>query len=129
MVRSLRVVVLAVAGILVLPAAAQAAVVSTWPLGSNANDVVGTNNGTAQNVAFDGTSAFFGGAGANSRISVPYSTTLVPGSQNVSATVEVNTTAMPGSGGLDFDILRSSKAGQQYKIEPVSYTHLTLPTN
>jgi hypothetical protein len=116
-VRSLRVVVLAVAGILVLPAAAQAAVVSTWPLGSNANDTVGTNNGTAQNVVFDGTSAFFGGASVNSRISVPYSTTLNPGPQDVSATVEINTTAMPGTGGLDFDILRSSKAGQEYKIE------------
>jgi hypothetical protein len=116
-VRSLRVVALTVAGILVLPAAAQAAVVSTWPLGSNANDIVGTNNGTAQNVTFDGTSAFFGGASVNSRITVPYSATLVPGSRNVSATVEINTTAVPGTGGLDFDILRSSKAGQQYKIE------------
>ncbi len=117
MVRSLRVVVLAVAGIVAMPAVAQAAVVSTWPLGSNANDTVGTNNGTAQNVTFDGTSAFFGGASVNSRITVPYSATLVPGSQNVSATVGINTTAMPGTGGLDFDILRSSKAGQQYKIE------------
>ena len=117
MVRSLRVVVLAVAGIVAMPAVAQAAVVSTWPLGSNANDTVGTNNGTAQTVTFDGTSAFFGGASVNSRITVPYSATLVPGSQNVSATVGINTTAMPGTGGLDFDILRSSKAGQQYKIE------------
>lgn len=117
MVRSLRIAVLALAGILVVPAAAQAAVVSTWPLGSNANDTVGTNNGTAQNVVFDGTSAFFGGKTVNSRITVPYSPTLNPGSQDVSATVEINTTAMPGTGGLDFDILRSSKAGQQYKIE------------
>ena len=117
MVRSLRVVVLAVAGLVAMPAVAQAAVVSTWPLGSNANDTVGTNNGTAQNVTFDGTSAFFGGASVNSRITVLYSATLVPGSQNVSATVGINTTAMPGTGGLDFDILRSSKAGQQYKIE------------
>jgi len=116
-VRSLKVIVLVLAGVLVLPAAAQAAVVSTWPLGSNANDVVGTNSGTPQNVVFDGASAFFGGAGVNSRISVPYSASLVPGSQNVSATVEINTTAMPGTGGLDFDILRSSKAGQEYKIE------------
>jgi Concanavalin A-like lectin/glucanases superfamily len=116
-VRSLRIAVLALAGMLVVPAVAQAAVVSTWPLGSNANDSVGSNNGTAQNVTFDGTSAFFGGASVNSRITVPYSQTLVPGSQDVSATVEINTTAMPGSGGLDFDILRSSKAGQQYKIE------------
>ena len=117
MVRSLRVVALAVAGALAVPAVAQAAVVSTWPLGSNANDTVGTNNGTAQNVVFDGTSAFFGGASVNSRITVPYSATLVPGSQDVSATVQINTTAMPGTGGLDFDIVRSSKAGQQYKIE------------
>jgi hypothetical protein len=116
-VRSLRVVIVAVAGMFVVPAVAQAAVVSAWPLGSNANDTVGANNGTPQNVTFDGTSAFFGGASVNSRITVPYSTTLAPGAQGVSATVEINTTAMPGTGGLDFDILRSSKAGQQYKIE------------
>ena len=117
MVRSLRVVVLAVAGILVVPAAAQAAVISAWPLGTNVHDSVGANDGTAQNVTFDGTSAFFGGASVNSRITVPYSATLSPGSKDVSATVEINTTAMPGTGGLDFDILRSSKAGKQYKIE------------
>ena len=117
MIRSLRIAILALARILVVPAVAQAAVVSTWPLGSNADDTVGTNNGTAQNVVFDGTSAFFGGASVNSRITVPYSTTLNPGPQDVSATVEINTTAMPGTGGLDFDILRSSKAGQEYKIE------------
>ena len=117
MVRSLRIAVLALAGALVLPAAAQAAVISAWPLATNAQDSAGSNDGTAQNVTFDGTSAFFGGAGVNSRITVPYSPTLVPGSKDVSATVEINTTAKPGTGGLDFDILRSSKAGQQYKIE------------
>ena len=45
-----------------------------------------------------GTSAYFGGASVNSRITVPYSTTLNPGPQDVSATVEINTTAMPGTG-------------------------------
>jgi len=102
---------------LVIPAAAQAAVVSTWPLGSNAQDSAGSNDGTAQNVSFNGTSAFFGGARVNSRITVPYSTTLSPGSQNVSATAQINTTAMPGTGGLDFDILRSARSGSYYKIE------------
>jgi len=116
-VRSLRIAALALAGTLVVPAVAQAAVVSTWPLGTNAQDSVGSNDGAAQNVTFDATSAFFGGASVNSRITVPYSSTLVPGSQNVSATVQINTTAMPETGGLDFDILRSSKAGQEYKIE------------
>jgi hypothetical protein len=38
---------------------------------------------------FDGMNAFFGGASVNSRSTVPYSATLVPGSQNVSATVEL----------------------------------------
>jgi Concanavalin A-like lectin/glucanases superfamily len=117
MVRSLRFVVLVVAGIFVMPAAAQAAVVSTWPLGTNAQDSVGSNNGTAQNVTFDGTSAFFGGASVNSRITVPYSATLSPGSQNVSVTVQINTTAMPGTNTLDFDIVRSARSGPYYKIE------------
>jgi hypothetical protein len=100
-----------------VPAAAQAAVISAWPLAANAQDSVGSNNGTVQNVTFDGTSAFFGGASVNSRISVPYTPTLEPGAKDVTATVEINTTAMPGTGGLDFDILRSAKAGPEYKIE------------
>jgi len=116
-VRILRAVLPVLAGMLVVPAVAQAAVVSQWPLGADAQDSVGSNNGTSQNVVFDATSAFFGGASVNSRVTVPYSATLVPGSQDVSATVEISTTAMPGTGGLDFDIVRSSKAGQQYKIE------------
>jgi hypothetical protein len=116
-VRKLKTCVGVIACVLVIPAVAQAAVVSTWPLGSNAQDSVGSNNGTAQNVTFDGTSAFFGGASVNSRITVPYSATLSPGSQNVSATAEINTTAMPGTNSLDFDILRSARSGPYYKIE------------
>jgi hypothetical protein len=117
MIRIFRSSVVAAAAVLAMPAAAQAAVVSTWPLGSNAQDSVGANYGTAQNVTFDGSSAFF--SGSNSKVSVPYSATLSPGSRDVSFTIQVNTTTVPGTGSKDFDLLRSAPKGPYYKIELV----------
>ncbi len=35
----------------------------------------------------------------------------------MTATVEINTTFLPGTGGFDFDLLRSAKGNPQYKIE------------
>jgi len=118
-VRILRTAVVVIAAALVVPAAAQAAVISMWPLGSNANDAAGANNGTARNVTFDGTSAFFGGKPVDSRITVPYSASLSPGSQNVSFSIDVNTTTTPGTNSLDFDLMRSAPKGPYYKIEIV----------
>ena len=117
MIRIIRRSIAAAVVLLAMPAAAQAAVVSTWPLGSNAQDSIGANNGTTQNVTFDGTSAFF--SGSNSKITIPYSATLSPGSQDVSFTIQVNTTNVPGTGSLDFDLLRSAPKGPYYKIELV----------
>lgn len=119
MVRILRTAVVVIAAALAVPAAAQAAVISTWPLGTNTNDVVGANNGTFRNVTFDGTSAFFGGKPVDSRITVPYSTSLSPGSRDVSFSIDVNTTTTPGTNSLDFDLMRSAPNGPYYKIELV----------
>ena len=49
---------------------------------------------------------------------MPYNPNLSPGSANVTATVSRSTTTfMPGTGGFDFDLLRSAKGNPQYKIE------------
>ena len=104
--------VLAIAAI---PGVAQAAVISSWSLTANADDSAASNNGAATDVAFTGSAAVFNGT--SSKISVPYNANLSPGSADVTATVEINTTFMPGTGGFDFDLLRSAKANPQYKIE------------
>lgn len=106
---------LALAGFGVIPAVAEAAVISSWALASNANDSVGDNDGTATKVTFAGSAAVFNGT--TSRISVPYGANLSPGSSNVTASVSINTTFKPGTGDFDFDLVRSAKGNPQYKIE------------
>jgi Concanavalin A-like lectin/glucanases superfamily len=94
---------------------AQAAVISTWPLATNANDTTDGNNGTAQIVTFSGNAAHFNGK--NSKMTVPYNANLSPESANVTATVQISTTVKPGTGDFDFDLLRSAQTGKMYKIE------------
>jgi len=98
-----------------MPAAAQAAVVASWPLSSDAHDSTGHgHDGLPRNVVFDGSALF---NGSSSRIDVPFSSALSPGSANVIATVQVNTTHRPGTGDQDFDLMRASPTGKMYKIE------------
>jgi laminin G domain protein len=105
------------------PAVAQAAPATiTWPLADNANDLSGNHNGMVDNVTFDGTSAFF--SGSNSRITVQYSPALSPGAADVTATVEINTTAVPGTGTNDFDLMRASPTGKMYKVELFPRNHV-----
>jgi hypothetical protein len=94
---------------------AQAAVISSWPLATNAKDTTDGNDGTAQNVTFSGNAAHFNGT--SSKITVPYNANLSADSANVTATVQIATTAKPGTGDFDFDLLRSAPTGQMYKIE------------
>lgn len=97
------------------PATAQAAVVATWPLASDARDSSGHgHDGAAQNVTFDGSALF---NGHSSRITVPYSGALSPGTADITATVQVNTTHQAGTGNQDFDLIRASPTGKMYKIE------------
>jgi Concanavalin A-like lectin/glucanases superfamily len=110
------VLVLALAvAIAAIPGVAQAAVISSWSLTANADDSAASNNGTATDVTFTGSAAVFNGT--SSKISVPYNANLSPGPADVTASVDVNTTFMPGTDGLDFDLLRSAKGNPQYKIE------------
>jgi hypothetical protein len=97
------------------PGVAQAAVISSWALATNASDSADGNDGVAQNVDFTGSSAVFNGV--DSRITVPYNPNLSPGAADVSATVSINTTAMPGTGEADFDLLRATPTGKMYKME------------
>ncbi len=94
---------------------AQAAVISSWPLATTADDTTGGNDGTTQNVTFSGHAAHFNGR--RSKITVPYNANLSPGSADVTATVQIATTAKPGTGDFDFDLLRSAPTGPIYKIE------------
>ena len=114
----MRTMVTAVAVALAIAAAtgvAQAAVISSWPLATNANDASGDNDGSAQNVTFAGNAAHFNGR--SSKITVPYDANLSPGTADVTATVQIATTAKPGTGNFDFDLLRSEPTGPTYKIE------------
>lgn len=111
---------LAGVGLAALPPVAQAqpVTVAQWPLTSatRANDTSGNgHNGMDQNVNFTAAGAVFNGV--SSRITVPYSAGLSPGAADVTAHVEVNTTATPGTGDLDFDLMRASPGGKMYKIE------------
>ena len=112
-----RFAIAAVVGVwaLVLPGVAHAALISSWPLANDARDVIGSNNGTVQNVTFTGSYAVFDPG--DDRITVPYSSTLSPGSADVTVSVDVNTTHMPGTNTLDFDVVRSAPTGPYYKIE------------
>jgi Concanavalin A-like lectin/glucanases superfamily len=105
-------------GMAALPAAAQAAVTAAeWPLAGNANDTSGNgHNGTANaSVNFTADGAEFNGL--DSRITVPYSAGLSPGASDVTVSLEVKTTATPGTGDLDFDLVRASPGGKMFKVE------------
>lgn len=111
---------LAGVGLAALPAAAQAApvMVAQWPLtdATGANDTSGNgHNGMAENVNFTSEGAVFNGS--SSRITVPYSAALSPGAADVTAHVEVKTSATPGTSNLDFDLMRASPRGKMFKIE------------
>jgi hypothetical protein len=119
-------VLMALTGAAAWPGIAEAAPVpvATWPLNSSvgATDTTGGHNGFAENVTFDSSSATFGGV--NSRITVPFSTGLSPGAADVTASVEINTTAVPGTGTNDFDLMRASPTGKMYKVELFPRNHV-----
>jgi hypothetical protein len=108
------------AAILAIPALAGAAgVAASWPMnesgGSTMFDASGHgNNGTLIGGVTHGGGAYtFDGKGW---VSVPNSSSLVPGSANVDITLQIATTSMPGTGTLDFDLLRKGNS-VQYKTE------------
>src|SRR4051812_27936276 len=110
-------------GVVALAAPAMAAVDgAVWHLdetsGSTAFDSSGNgNNGTAENVVMTGTGYEFDGH--SSKVVVPSSTSLNPGTADFSFSVTFQSTVAPGAG-LDYDLLRkglTTTSGGEYKVE------------
>lgn len=109
-------------GLLVGAAPASASVVAQWQMdessGSTMTDSSGSgNNGTLFNVTTGlpgvtgaGGDYAYGFDGSTSHVNVPRTPSLVIGSNDVTITMHVNTTATPGTGAFDFDLLRDGGA-------------------
>jgi hypothetical protein len=106
------------------PAQAQSAA-GTWHMdetsGTTAFDSSGNgNNGALTAVSFvspgfDGTGGAYSFNGTSSKVLIPNSASLNPGTSNVSVTVHVEFTVIPPGSG-DYDLLRKGKS-IYYKIE------------
>src|SRR5436190_11815752 len=112
--RKLTIAILAIVALAGMTAIAQAATTVSWPLSSNADDTAGLHNGTTTDVTFSGGAAHFT---STSKIDVPYSPALSPEDANVTVSVDVNTLSKPGTGDLDFDLVRAVPTGKMYKVE------------
>jgi hypothetical protein len=107
------------------PATAAPAAVALWHMnetsGSTAVDATGNgHNGTNTNITF-ATPGFDGTGGAysfngSSRVVIPDSPGLNPGSQDITLIAHVKTSTPPGSVG-DYDLIRKKKASHVYKME------------
>lgn len=107
------------------PATAAPTVVGLWHMdetsGTTAVDATGNgHSGVNTNIAFV-TPGFDGTGGAytfngNSRVVIPDSPSLNPGSQDITLIAHVKTSTLPGSVG-DYDLIRKKKASQVYKME------------
>jgi hypothetical protein len=86
--------------------------------GSTAFDSSGNgNDGTPENVVMTGTGYVFNGI--SSKVAVPSSTTLNPGTAAFSFSVTFQSSVAPGAG-LDYDLLRkglTTTSGGEYKVE------------
>jgi len=107
------------------PATASPTVVALWHMdetsGVSALDATGNGHvGANTNIAF--ASPGFDGAGGaysfngSSRVVIPDSPGLNPGSQDITLIAHVKTSTLPGSVG-DYDLIRKKKASQVYKME------------
>jgi hypothetical protein len=117
------------AGLMAMPAVAQAAPVALWHMdetgGTTMADSVGTNVGTLVNVTVGVPGGVTGTAyhfdGADSYVSVPDSPALDPGTADIAFTAYVRYTVTPPTGSTtDYDILRkgtASDSAQFYKME------------
>src|SRR5689334_10440737 len=103
---------------------ALAGVVAQWNMdndfGTIMTDSSGNgNDGTLYNVTTSGSGYMFDGT--SSKVVVPNSASLTPGTQDFSYTVQLQTDRIPPQG-TDYDVLRkgtSIKTGGEYKLEIV----------
>jgi Concanavalin A-like lectin/glucanases superfamily len=110
-------------GVAALAAPAMAAVDrAVWHLdetsGNTAIDSSGNgNHGTAENVVMNGSGYVFNGQ--SSKVTVPTSASLNPGTADFSFSATFQSTVAPGTG-LDYDLLRkglTTTSGGEYKME------------
>lgn len=99
--------------------AGAASVAASWPMNESSGTTMFDSSGNGNNgtliggVTPTGAAYAFDGTGW---VSVPNSSSLVPGAANINITLQIATTAMPGTGTLDFDLLRKGN-NIQYKVE------------
>ena len=103
---------------------ALAGVVAQWPMdndfGTTMADTSGNHNdGTLYNVTTSGSGYMFDGT--SSKVVVPNSASLIPGTSDFSYSVQLQSDRIPPQG-TDYDVLRkgtSIKTGGEYKLEIV----------
>jgi hypothetical protein len=111
------------------PAAAASTTAALWQMnetsGTTMFDSSGNgNNGTTTDVTMTGAGYVLNGT--TSKVVVPDSPTLNPGTQNFSYTVQVQTLRVPPSG-TDYDLIRkgiSATSGGEFKLEIVNGNNL-----
>jgi Concanavalin A-like lectin/glucanases superfamily len=115
----------AIASAVAFPSAAAATtVVAQWDMGDTFGNVMtdssgNNNNGTTYNIGTSGTGYVFDGG--TSKVIVPDSPTLNPGTADFTYSVQIQTNVIPPKA-RDYDLLRkglSPTAGGEYKIELV----------
>lgn len=107
------------------PATAASTPVADWPMdetfGTTMLDSSGNDNdGPTYDVVTSGAGYVFNGK--SSKVVVPHSATLSPGSSNFSFSIQMQTNRIPPSG-TDYDLLRkglSSTSGGEYKLEIIN---------
>ena len=114
---------LALMALLPMAAAQASTTVGLWHMdetsGSTAYDSSGHhNNGRDQNIQF--VSGAYGFNGHSSRVLVPDSSSLDPGSSDITISLRVKFTARPSRAVHDYDLLRKGGDGNLYKIEITS---------
>jgi concanavalin A-like lectin/glucanase superfamily protein len=106
---------------LIIPASAAGAatVAARWLMNESSGTTMLDSSGKGNNGTLIGGVRPTGGAYAfngTGWVSVPNSSSLVAGSGNIDITLQIATTSMPGTGALDFDLLRKGTT-IQYKVE------------
>lgn len=106
--------------------AAAAATVALWHMDESSGQMIDSsgsgNHGTLQNVTrvtpgFNGSGRAYSFNGSSSRVSVPNSSSLNPGSQNITITAHVKFSSKPSASVGDYDLVRKQKPNAVYKME------------
>lgn len=106
--------------------AAAATTVALWHMDESSGQMVDSsgsgNGGSLQNVTrvapgFNGSPRAYSFNGSNSRVVIPNSSSLNPGSQDISITAHVKFASRPSASVGDYDLVRKQKPNAIYKME------------